>query len=143
MQLTRNTDYGLRLLMYLALLNDSQKANIDDLSSIYGVSRNNLNKLVHRLGKAGIIETKRGKGGGFRLAKAPEDLNLGELVELLESTLQVVDCESPRCVILPACRLKNILVKATESFLKTLHNYTLADLVEAKRQDLIEILMVS
>ena len=67
MQLTRYTDYGLRTLIYLALLPQGRRASIDEISSTYGISRNNVNKIVHQLGKAGIIETKRCKGGGFYL----------------------------------------------------------------------------
>ncbi|MDU0355897.1 Rrf2 family transcriptional regulator [Paraglaciecola aquimarina] len=65
MQLTRYTDYGLRTLIYLALLPEGKKASIDEISQVYGISRNNLNKIVHQLGKANIIQTQRGKGGGF------------------------------------------------------------------------------
>ena len=57
MQLTRYTDYGLRILIYLSLLPDDRRASIDEVSDTYGLSRNNVNKLVHHLGKEGIIET--------------------------------------------------------------------------------------
>lgn len=140
MQLTRYTDYGLRLLVYLALLPDEARANIDEISQIYDVSRNNLNKIVHQLGKHGVIETRRGKGGGFKLAMAPDEINIGDMIRLMENSLQVVDCHSPACRILPACRLKGILHEATQAFMSVLQGYTLADLVETKRGELIQVL---
>lgn len=140
MQLTRYTDYGLRTLIYLALLPQGKRASIDEISNTYDISRNNVNKIVHQLGKAGIIETKRGKGGGFSLKQRPQDLNVGELVILLENTLQVVECSTPKCRILPACKLKGILGQATQAFLDSLKAYTLADLLEDESQELLQIL---
>ena len=142
MQLTRYTDYGLRTLIYLALLPHGRRARIDEISSTYGISRNNVNKIVHQLGKAGIIETKRGKGGGFYLKRAPQELNIGDLVILLENTLQVVECKTPQCRILPACKLKGILGQATQAFLDSLKAYTLADLLEDEAKNLIQILNI-
>jgi Rrf2 family nitric oxide-sensitive transcriptional repressor len=142
MQLTRYTDYGLRTLIYLALLPQGRRASIDEISSTYDISRNNVNKIVHQLGKAGIIETKRGKGGGFYLKREPDELNIGDLVVLLENTLQVVECNSPQCRILPACKLKGILGQATQAFLDSLKAYTLADLLEDEAENLIQILNI-
>ncbi len=142
MQLTRYTDYALRTLIYLALLPQGKRASIDEISSTYDISRNNVNKIVHQLGKAGIIETRRGKGGGFYLKRAPEELNLGDLVVLLENTLQVVECKIPQCRILPACKLKGILGQATQAFLDSLQAYTLADLLEGEAKALIQILNI-
>ncbi|GAC21137.1 Rrf2 family transcriptional regulator [Paraglaciecola arctica] len=142
MQLTRYTDYGLRTLIYLALLPQGRRASIDEISTTYDISRNNVNKIVHQLGKAGIIETKRGKGGGFYLKKKPEELNIGDLVVLLENTLQVVECKTPQCRILPACKLKGILGQATQAFLDSLKAYTLANLLEDEANNLIQILNI-
>jgi Rrf2 family nitric oxide-sensitive transcriptional repressor len=142
MQLTRYTDYGLRTLIYLALLPSGRRASIDEISTTYDISRNNLNKIVHQLGKAGIIETKRGKGGGFSLKQAPQTINLGDLVVLLENTLQLVECNTPQCRILAACKLKEILRQATQAFIDNLNAYTLADLLEGEAKELIQILNI-
>jgi Rrf2 family nitric oxide-sensitive transcriptional repressor len=117
-------------------------ASIDEISTTYDISRNNLNKIVHQLGKAGIIETKRGKGGGFSLKQAPQTINLGELVVLLENTLQLVECNTPQCRILAACKLKEILRQATQAFIDNLNAYTLADLLEGEAKELIQILNI-
>lgn len=140
MQLTRYTDYALRVLIYLALLPKEQLASIDEISETYGVSRNNVNKIVHQLGKEGVIKTKRGKGGGLSLAMHPEEINIGEMVVKLENTLKVVDCKTPLCRILPACKLKGILQEATQSFITTLHQYSLADLLHDRENSLVQLL---
>lgn len=139
MQLTKHTDYGIRILTYLALLPPEEKASIDIISNLYDISRNNVNKVVHQLGKANVIETRRGKGGGFFLAKAPEQINIGEMILLLESTLEGIDCKTQQCLILPTCRFKSILNNATQAFINSLKQYTLADLIEEDRTDLISL----
>lgn len=142
MQLTRYTDYSLRILIYLALLPEGKKASIDEISNVYAISRNNINKIVHQLGKSAIIETKRGKGGGFFLVQKPSEINIGEIVVLMENTLQIIDCEKLACRILPACKLKIILGQATNAFVESLKQYTLADLLNTKETQLIQMLQL-
>ena len=143
MNLTRYTDYGLRVLTYLALLPEEKLTNVDELSEIYGISRNNLNKIVHQLSKESIVQTKKGKGGGLKLALLPEQINLGDMLLLMESSMQLVDCTKPECSILPACRLKGILAEATNAFISVLKKYTLADLVAENNHELRVILDLS
>ena len=142
MQLTRYTDYGLRILIYLALLPEGQRASIDEISEVYDISRNNVNKIVHQLGKSGVIETKRGKGGGFFLKRSPTQINIGEMVVLMENSLQVINCQTPLCKILPACKLKGMLSDASNAFINELKRYQLSDLMEGKRTELIQILKI-
>ena len=139
MHLTRHTDYGMRILIYIALLPKNEKASIDTISALYDISRNNVNKIVHQLGKAEIIETQRGKGGGFYLKLAPENIKVGDMIILMENSLEIVNCETQQCRILPVCKLKGMLNEAKKSFIDTLNKYTLADLMEGTRGDLISI----
>jgi Rrf2 family nitric oxide-sensitive transcriptional repressor len=143
MHLTRHTDYGMRILIYLALLPKNEKASIDTVSSLYDISKNNVNKIVHQLGKAKIIETQRGKGGGFFLKLSPENINIGDMILLMETSLEIIDCEAQKCRILSACKFKGILDEAKKSFIDTLNKYTLADLMEESKDDLIKIFDLS
>lgn len=140
MQLNRYTDYGLRLLTYLAVLPPGQRASIDEISKVYDLSRNHINKIVHQLGKEGIIETKRGKGGGFSLARPPEQINIADMVILLEKSMLIINCQTPACRISPVCKLNGILLEAGNAFVASLRKYSLADLVKDNRQPLIQIL---
>ncbi len=126
--------------MYLAVLPEGKKATIDDICKAYSLSRNHVNKIVHQLGKEDFIKTQRGKGGGFSLALEPADINVGYVVTKLENNLQVIDCASPLCSILPACRLKGVLNNAAMAFMDVLNQVTLGDLIEGKESQLISIL---
>jgi Rrf2 family nitric oxide-sensitive transcriptional repressor len=103
------------------------------MASSYGISRNHLMKVVYELGLAGYVVTVRGKNGGLRLARPPQDIVLGEVVRRTEPDMALVPCFEPigaPCAITPACILRRALHEARSAFLKVLDGYTLADLVK-------------
>ncbi|MCP4329830.1 MAG: Rrf2 family transcriptional regulator [Alphaproteobacteria bacterium] len=128
MQLTRYTDYSLRVLMYLGLHRD-RLVTISEMAEIYGISRNHLVKVVHNLARARYIHTVRGKGGGMKLAHEPVDINVGEVVRRTEKGLEIIDCAALNCRLEPACRLKTALDRARDAFVEVLDGYSLADLL--------------
>ena len=130
MQLKKYTDYGLRVLMYLAAKKDDDRVTIDELSGIFNVPRNHLNKVVHQLGKEGLIETRRGKNGGFLLAVDPADVRLDKIIRRLEGDEYWIDCHKPECAIFAACELKNLINEGKETFYRFLSDYTLASLMQ-------------
>lgn len=132
MRLTLHTDYALRLLMYLAVKPDG-RATIREIAETYGVSRNHLVKVAHELGRAGFVETLRGRGGGLRLARPADAIGIGKVVRAMEEDFRLVECFDPqadRCRISPSCRLKRLLREALEAYMDVLGSATLADLVE-------------
>jgi Rrf2 family nitric oxide-sensitive transcriptional repressor len=132
MQLTRFTDYSYRVLIYLAREQDGL-ATIDEIAASYGISRNHLMKVVHRLATAGYVETVRGKGGGMRLARPAAEILLGQVARDMEENMFIVQCLEngfSNCTLLPSCVLKTALVEARSNFLETLDRYTLADLAK-------------
>jgi Rrf2 family nitric oxide-sensitive transcriptional repressor len=136
MQLTTFTDYTLRTLMALGAI-APEKVTVSQLGEAYGISVHHLLKVVNELAALGYVETLRGKSGGVRLARPPEQIYIGAVVRQVESDLGVVPClrtgEAP-CIIAPACRLKHLLRGATELFLGELDRYTLADLLEPRKK---------
>lgn len=131
MQLTIFTDYGLRALMFLAA-HPERRCSVKEIAEAYGISRNHLVKVVHRLSQLGYIETSKGKGGGIELAHAPEALKLGDLIRALEPNMDIVECfnrDTNMCRITGACQLKHYLFDAKQAFLASLDQRTLADTV--------------
>ena len=135
MRLTIFSDYTLRVLMYLAL-DRTRLATIPDIAEAYGISENHLMKVVHQLARAGVVESVRGRGGGIRLARAPDEIRLGEIIRCSEGDAPIVVCLSgdpQACRITSQCRLKGILVNAFDALYDALDEHTLADLVEKPR----------
>lgn len=145
MHITRYTDYSLRVLIYLSVQNE-RLATIQEISDSYGISKNHLMKVVHQLTLKGYIESLRGKNGGLRLHRRPEDINVGVLVRETEQDLALVECFSVnnQCCITPVCGLKNVLSEALQAFLATLDKYTLADLVPNRQKpQLLRLLQIA
>jgi Rrf2 family nitric oxide-sensitive transcriptional repressor len=136
MKLTSFSDYTLRVLMFLAI-DRSRLATIPEIAAAYGISENHLMKVVHQLARSGVIESVRGKGGGIRLARDPEDIRLGQIVRTSEGGGPIVECLSDdqgACRIAPVCQLTEVLVRAFDALYASLDEYTLADLVRAPRK---------
>jgi Rrf2 family nitric oxide-sensitive transcriptional repressor len=130
MKLTLQTDYALRVLMYVGM-KGGELATIQEIVDAFGISQGHVMKVVHRLGQQGYLDTIRGKHGGIRLAKDPEVITVGGVIRAIEDDLAILDClEQERfCRIQGVCILKGALREATRSFLATLDDYTLADLL--------------
>lgn len=93
MRLTNYSDYALRSLIYLAVKPEPHLlANINDIALRYNISKSHLTKIIHQLGQLGYIDSVRGKNGGIRLARAPEDINLGVLIKKIEPDFALVEC---------------------------------------------------
>ncbi|WP_028118018.1 nitric oxide-sensing transcriptional repressor NsrR [Ferrimonas senticii] len=138
MQLTSFSDFAFRALLYLGTLPEGELTSISKVTDVYGVSRNHMVKVINKLGHAGFVTTIRGKNGGIKLGKKPEEIILGDVVRALEP-LKLVDCSNPFCHIVPACKLKNVLAEAGDAFLSTLDGYTLADMLAPHRKELLAL----
>ena len=144
MKLTSFTDFSLRVLIFLAT-DPVRRATIAEVASAFDISENHLTKVVHFLGKEGLIINVRGKGGGMNLANAPEAIVVGRVVRATEGAPRPAECfgsHPDRCHIHRACKLKRVLEQAADAFYAVLDGYTLADLVQ-NRQVLARILLVA
>ncbi len=130
MRLNTFTDYSLRVLMYLGT-RTGRLATIGEIAVAHGISENHLMKVVQELSRCEYVETVRGRSGGMRLAKQPEDIVVGDVVRRTEADLALAECFTPTslCRIQPACQLKGILEEALAAMFLVLDSYTLADLL--------------
>lgn len=129
MQLTRQTDFAMRVLMYLGIQEDDRLVTISDIAYHFDISRNHLMKIVHKLGQMEYIQTVRGKYGGLRLVREPASINIGHVVRDFETTLEVMNCSKLDCPLTANCDFKPMLQKAQEAFLQVIDQYSLKDLL--------------
>ena len=133
MRLTQWTDYTLRVLMYCAACEGrEQPVTITEIAESYNISRSHLTKIVQELAARKLLETTRGRGGGLRLHKPAEDINVGAVVRATETDFNLVECFDPltnQCQLSRHCRLQSVLVQAMDSFFAVLDKVTLADLM--------------
>lgn len=117
------------MLLYLGT-RPERLCSIGEVARGYGISQYHLMKVVNELARSSYVESVRGRFGGIRLGKAPEDINIGALVRHTECGFDLVDCGT--CVVAPACGLTGILKEALAAFMAVLDRYTLANLLTRK-----------
>jgi Rrf2 family nitric oxide-sensitive transcriptional repressor len=130
MRLTTFSDYALRVLLFVATAPEG-RARIADIASTYRISEHHLVKVVHHLGKEGLLANTRGRGGGLRLARPARQINVGHVVRTAEEPSVLVECFAPggNCKITGSCRLAGALQKAHDAFYEVLDGFTLEDLL--------------
>ena len=134
MHITTFSDYALRVLIYLAT-NAEEKATAEEISRAFNISFHHAAKAAQWLARHDFVTSERGRNGGLKLARAAEEINIGKVVELIESQTYLVDCMKPNggtCCIRPACGLTQALSAAQTAFFETLKNFTLADVTVEK-----------
>jgi Rrf2 family nitric oxide-sensitive transcriptional repressor len=139
-RLTTFTDYALRVLLYVATAPEG-RGRIADIAKTYRISEHHLVKVVHYLGKEGLLSNSRGRGGGLRLARPAREINVGHVVRVAERPSALVECFDPSgsCAITNACGLARVLSRAHDAFYEVLDGYTLEDLL-ARPQRMTQIL---
>ena len=131
MRLAEYTDYTLRVLMYCAA-RPERLVTISELAEQHDLSRNHLTKIVTDLGRQGLLETTRGRGGGLRLGRDPARIRIGDVVRASETDFRLVECFDPQtnaCALSPSCRLRLLFQDGLQAFFAQLDGATLADIV--------------
>jgi len=129
MRLALHTDYALRTLIYLA--GRPKRASVADVAGFYGISRDHVAKVVQSLARQGYVRSIRGAGGGIELARRPEDVRIGQVIEDFEGNLHLLECVGVEnvCVIQPGCKLRLVLAEAERRQVDYLNSVRLSDIV--------------
>jgi Rrf2 family transcriptional regulator, nitric oxide-sensitive transcriptional repressor len=107
MRLTLHTDFALRVLIYVGL-NDGKLTTIKEIAQTFDISKAHLMKVVNDLSQKGYLDAVRGRSGGIRLMREPEDINIGQVVRDTENQLAVIGCLERKgyCPIERVCVLR-------------------------------------
>ena len=132
--LSKKTKYGLKALSYLAKQEPNVPVLISEISESENISKKFLESILLNLKKAGILASKKGKGGGYYLLKKPIDIKISTIIRLLEGPIAMLPCVSLNyyekcddCTSEEDCTLKLLMIEVRDSTLKILENKTLAD----------------
>ena len=140
--LTVSVEYGLHCLLWLAGPTE-RPVSSRDLAELQGISPSFVAKIFPKLEKAGIVQASEGVRGGYLLAKAPEDINILEVVDAVEGKKPLFDCQDirGRCAVFsdqpPAwatagvCSIHAVMLRAEKAMRDSLASQTLADVARA------------
>jgi len=139
MRLSKRGEYGLRAMINLA---DAQKnspdvmVQIKDISAQEKIPTKYLEQILLALKNAGLLNSKMGIGGGYYLAKEPEQINLGQVIRVLDGPLAPIRCvshmayESCGCPDERTCGLRMVMGDVRDAIANILENTSLADVTE-------------
>jgi len=134
MQLSKFTDYGLRLLMHLMVATPA-RVSVKKVAETFDISEHHMAKVASHLAKGGFILSGRGRTGGLTLAKLPHEISIGEAVRYLSGDVSVAECFNAgpcECRAFAQCGLRGPLYEAQQAFFAVLDRYTLDDVVARK-----------
>ncbi|MBN1428306.1 MAG: Rrf2 family transcriptional regulator [Anaerolineae bacterium] len=141
MKLSKRGEYGLRAMIDLAnYAASSQVVPIKDIAAQEQIPLKFLEQILLTLKNAGLLQSKMGIGGGYYLAKPPEDITLGQIVRILDGTLAPVRCvshiayEPCDCPDEETCGLRMVMLDVRNAIADILDNTTLADVIVRVRQ---------
>lgn len=135
MKLSTKGQYGMRALVDLALHQDEQPVVLKDIARRQKISAVYLERLFMPLITGGIVRSTRGAKGGVSLAKAPEQIRLSEIIQLLEGSISLVECvtDPTVCTRSKLCATRDIWSEMKRAMQGVLESTTLRDLVERQR----------
>jgi len=134
--LTQRARYALRALFALADAPDVRPVPISRIAADQNVPKKFLEIILAELKAAGLVESYRGKAGGYRLARAAESISFGEVIRLVDGPLALVPCASQsayqRCLDCrdeATCAIRRVMAEARDAVAATLDNRSIADAV--------------
>ena len=136
--LSKKTKYGLKALAYIARQADNKPVQIATIAQSENISHKFLESILLNLRKAGILGSKKGKGGGYYLIKAATNVQMSEVIRLLEGPIAMVPCVSlnfyEKCDDCPneeSCCVHRLMIQVRDNTLKIFENTTLADIIQS------------
>ncbi len=139
--LTKRTKYALQSLEYLARVEPDKQVLIADLARDEGIPRKFLERILLELKSRGILRSRKGKGGGYRLAKPPGAIMIGEVVRVMDGPLAPVSCVSrtayapcPECREEATCGIRLVMEDVRNAISDVLDRTSLADMLERTRR---------
>ena len=134
MQITRQADYAIRAVRYLAKQGTNQRAATSTVAQEMKIPPSFLAKIISQLSIAGLLHTSRGARGGVTLARDAKDISLLDVVEAIDGPILLNECvgDPANCVFSDDCLVHPIWVEAQESLVKRLRETKFDQLVAKK-----------
>lgn len=137
MQITRQTEYGIKTLIELAKSPEGQLVSAKTISERQDIPETFLHKTLQLLSRAGLVVTQRGVQGGVRLALPAEKITIMDILKAIEGPLAINVCLVPgySCDQMQTCRVRRILGRAQAAMAAELSRETLADIIDERGEE--------
>jgi Rrf2 family protein len=133
--LSKKAKYALKALLFLSKNEDRGVILIAEISEKEGIPKKFLEQILLELKKQGILQSKRGKEGGYFLGRKPEDIGIGQVVRIIDGPLAPIPCVSKmayrrcdECIDEKTCEIRNLFLQVRDATIEILDNTSLEDL---------------
>jgi Rrf2 family cysteine metabolism transcriptional repressor len=134
MKLSRKGEYALRAMIVLGLEYGGGPIQIQEIASRERIPKKFLEQILLELKRAGLLESTRGVGGGYRLIKPPEDVTVAKIVRIIDGPLAPLSCVSKlahvKCPEQRGCGLYQVMKEVRDAIADVLEGVTIADICE-------------
>ena len=140
MKLSLRGEYALRALVVLGLHYGPEVVRIQTISDEQNIPKRFLEQILNDLKSAGVVRSRRGVAGGYRLAKPPEQITLAEIVRHIEGALAPVSCVSEKfyqkcsCPDESRCAIRSVMKEIREAIVNIAEKVTIAELCDRARK---------
>jgi len=145
--ISKKTKYGLKAMLYLARRNDRGPVLIADLSRDERIPKKFLEMILLTLKNSGILQSRKGKGGGYYMGKAPREISVGNVIRTLEGPLAPVPCVSEtayarcgECLDERTCGIRSVMKDVRDAISNVLDKTSLADMLDREERALKQVL---
>jgi Rrf2 family protein len=139
MKLSTKGKYGVRAVFEIARNYGNGPISIKEIAERQGISFSYLEQILHKLGKAGLIESVRGPAGGYLLARKPSELTIGDIVRVLEGPIALSHClepgESADCYQADDCVARMVWAKVGAKIEEALDSISFDDLLQRNQKE--------
>lgn len=132
MQITRQADYAVRAMVYLAQIGSDRRASTSQIAQEKQIPPSFLAKIVSQLSVAGLLQTSRGARGGVSLAKSPAEISLLDVVEAIDGPILLNECvgDHGNCAFGDNCPMKPVWCDAQKELVERLGNVSFSQFLE-------------
>ncbi|MEO3997471.1 Rrf2 family transcriptional regulator [Mesorhizobium sp. CAU 1732] len=144
--LTRKGKYGLKALVHLAYLPTGQLAFVNDIAKNNNIPKKFLDAILGELRNAGFVQSRKGKDGGYRLARPADEIRVGHVVRVLDGPLAPIPCASrtryEACEDCneATCQVRHMMLEVRHAIAEVLDNRTLSEMRDSTVEELSEAL---
>jgi Rrf2 family protein len=139
--ITKKAKYAMKALIYLSKKKKGEHALISDISEDEMIPKKFLETILLDLRKAGFLGSKKGKGGGYYLIKAPEDISMADVIRLFEGAIALIPCVAHKyyepceeCIDENTCSIREVFSIIREQTVATLKENSFAEMVEKEKK---------
>lgn len=135
--ISMRSKYAIKALMYMARVRDRGNFLISELAEAEGIPKKFLEAILLTLKSQGILSSRKGPGGGYRLARHPSEITLGSIIRAFEGDLSPVQCLSanavgycPECLDAETCSIRLVMADVQQAVSSIIDTVTLSDMLQ-------------